>query len=76
MLTNTQRVREEFQRRIDEALSFVLEAGINMKPLFDFATNRIETERAKLTELTPAEEARRRWESVGPGRATECDSGF
>jgi hypothetical protein len=53
-----------------------LEAGINMKPLFDFATNRIETERAKLTELTPAEEARRRWESVGPGRATECDSGF
>ena len=36
------------------------------RPLFDFATNRIETERAKLTELTPAEEARRRWESVGP----------
>src|ERR1700721_242836 len=40
-----------------------LEAGINMKPLFDFATNR--TERAKPAELTPAEEARRRWESVG-----------
>jgi hypothetical protein len=37
-----------------------------MKPLFDFATNRIETERAKLTELTPADEVRRRWESVGP----------
>jgi hypothetical protein len=52
MLTNTQRVSEEFQRRIDEALSFVLEAGINMKPLFDFATNRIEIERAKLAELS------------------------
>jgi hypothetical protein len=65
-MTKTERVTEEFRRRIDEALTFAIEAGINMTPLFDFVGERIETERAKLADLTPAEEARRRWESIGP----------
>lgn len=65
-MTKTERVTEEFRRRIDEVLAFAIEAGINMTPLFDFAVDRIEAEREKLAELTPAEQARRRWESITP----------
>jgi hypothetical protein len=65
-MTKTERVTEEFRRRIDEALAFAIEAGVNMTPLFDYAAERVETERAKLAELTPAEEARRRCESITP----------
>jgi hypothetical protein len=64
-MTKTERVTEEFRRRIDDALTFAIEAGINMIPLFDFAIERVQAERAKLAELTPAEEYRRRWESIG-----------
>jgi hypothetical protein len=56
-------------RFMDEALAFAIEAGIKMEPIFDYAAERVETERAKLAELTPAEEARRRWESIGPDEA-------
>ena len=33
-MTKTERVTEEFRRRLDEALAFAIEAGINTTPLF------------------------------------------
>jgi hypothetical protein len=65
MATKTEIVTQEFKHRIDAALAFAIEAGIRLDPLFDYLTNRIEAERVVLAARTPAEEARRRWESIG-----------